>query len=42
VQRFEYIIITIKEEFLPILKMDATKDEKTKGEETFEEIKRMR
>ena len=35
------IIISIKEKFLPILNMDADK-EKTKGEDTFEEIKRMR
>lgn len=37
---FIYIIITFKEELL-ILNMDADK-EKTKGEETYEEIQRIR
>ena len=36
-----YIIITFKEEFVLILNMDADK-EKTKGEETYEEIQRIR
>lgn len=38
---FIYIIITFKEEFVLILNMDADK-EKTKGEETYEEIQRIR
>ena len=39
--KFIFIIITFKEEIVLILNMDADK-EKTKGEEAYEEIQRIR